>query len=56
MELYSFLGVLDDIKAKGRTLPITRQYKLLGSSEVAKEFLLVEDEEPTPGTPWVRVS
>ncbi|TFY64717.1 hypothetical protein EVJ58_g2424, partial [Rhodofomes roseus] len=53
LELFHFLGVIDDVLAKALFIQPRREYKLPGGTEVLKTLTLVTIEEPTPSTPHI---
>jgi hypothetical protein len=55
--MYSALGVLDDLLESANPLPMMRQYKLPGGTEIEEEYPLIPSPpEPTPDRPFVRNS
>ncbi|KAI0777582.1 FAD binding domain-containing protein [Trametes elegans] len=53
LEIYHFLGLLDDIRQLGRPLPPMKAYQLPGGVEVLKEWSLQLPLNPTPDRPVV---
>ncbi|KAL1672846.1 FAD binding domain-containing protein [Schizophyllum commune] len=52
IELYKFLGLLDDVQARsGYPQPLVH-YKLPGGTEIEREFAMAERVEPTPDVPY----
>ncbi|KAL1755699.1 FAD binding domain-containing protein [Schizophyllum commune] len=52
LELYKFLGVLDDILERARFAQPIVHYKLPGGTEVAREFNMFPWTDPTPDCPY----
>ncbi|KAH9922913.1 uncharacterized protein B0H18DRAFT_1120636 [Fomitopsis serialis] len=54
LEIFNYLGVLDDIVAKGIDAPkLRRVYKLPGGVEPLKTVNMLQYDEPTPSTPII---
>ena len=56
LELYKFLGVLNDILERARFAQPIVHYKLPGGTEVAREFNMFPWTDPTPDCPYVSIS
>ncbi|KAH9911762.1 monooxygenase [Fomitopsis serialis] len=53
LELFHFLGVLDDVDAMALSIMPRREYKLPGGTETLKVAMIAAIEDPTPSTPYV---
>ncbi|KAH9829717.1 monooxygenase [Rhodofomes roseus] len=54
LEIFNYLGVLDDMRAKGIIAPTQRRvYKLPGGVEPLKTVNMLQYDEPTPSTPII---
>ncbi|KZT64163.1 monooxygenase [Daedalea quercina L-15889] len=52
LEIFNYLGILDDVRAKGIKSPYQRRvYKLPGGVEILKTTIMLEQDDPTPSTP-----
>ncbi|KAL1742351.1 FAD binding domain-containing protein [Schizophyllum fasciatum] len=52
LELYKFLGLLDDFEKRAGTLQPFVHYKLPGGTEIAREFAMMPTEAATPSVPY----
>lgn len=55
MEIYKFLGVLDDVLAAGRPMPLLKQFDYEGNLLSTMPFTPGE-QKPTPDKPFVSSS
>ncbi|KAH9916722.1 FAD binding domain-containing protein [Epithele typhae] len=51
LEVFKFLGIMDDILSTGTALPPMRSYKLPGGTEVEHEWMMLDNPEATPDRP-----
>ncbi|CDO77544.1 hypothetical protein BN946_scf184912.g43 [Trametes cinnabarina] len=56
LEIYRFLGLLDDYLRVAQPMPPFRAYKLPGGTEPLRTWTLVETPQPTPDRPLVELS
>ncbi|KAH9913060.1 monooxygenase [Fomitopsis serialis] len=56
LELFHFLGVLDDVQVNALSVMPRREYKLPGGTETLKVETIAPIEDPTPATPYVNAS
>jgi hypothetical protein len=52
LEVYRFLGLIDDIMAEARPTPPLRLHER-GTMKVLKEWYMFEKNDPTPDCPYV---
>ncbi|OSD07919.1 hypothetical protein PYCCODRAFT_1463192 [Trametes coccinea BRFM310] len=53
LEIYRFLGLLDDYLHAAQTMPPARAYKLPGGTEPLKTWMIVEPMSSTPDRPFL---